>query len=101
MTFDPDLISRAIVVWPGSGSTPWPSRSEDRLISEFGMHLAIDLFAIVCKLRDEFYASDARDTARDLSEMGSLAAAKFRKLHPELSDDSIQAFAWCYTFDYK
>jgi hypothetical protein len=33
--------------------------------------------------------------------MGDVASREFRALHPEVSDQAIEAFAWCYTFDCK
>ena len=53
------------------------------------------------RLYDEFYESDARQTAHDLVEMGSEAADRFRQLHPEIEEAAVDAFIWCYTYDYK
>jgi hypothetical protein len=96
-----DEISRAVVVWTGYGTTSWPQRDDDRLVAAVGSDAALDLLPIVRRLEDEFYESDARHTARDLAEMGNLAAAQFRDRHSELSDAAVAAFAWCYTYDYK
>ena len=43
-----------------------------------------------------FNASDA-----DLSEAGMQAASEFRALRPEVSDEAVDALAWCYTYDWK
>jgi hypothetical protein len=56
---------------------------------------------ILRRLEDEFYASDARFTEADLADIGDRAAARFRELHPELTHDSIEALAWCYSYDFK
>jgi hypothetical protein len=98
---DPDKLSRGIVVWTGRGHASSPSRSEDRLVAEFGDERAAQLLPLIRALEDEFYESDARHTARDLATMGDAAAARFRELHPELTDDAIEALVWCYTFDFK
>jgi hypothetical protein len=50
---------------------------------------------------DDFYESDARYTAADIKEMGDLASAQFRRNHLEVSEEAIEALAWCYTYDYK
>lgn len=75
-------------------------RDEQRLVQRFDA-LAADLIPILNRLENEFYESDARDTARDLSQMGQKAAADFRQRHPEIEERAVEALAWCYTFDYK
>jgi hypothetical protein len=52
-------------------------------------------------LEDDFYSSDARHTARDLVQMVDIAASQFKAEHPRITDEAVQALAWCYTFDYK
>jgi hypothetical protein len=94
-------ISEAIVVWTGWGKEARPRREESRLVDHYGDERARDLFPILRRLEDEFYESDARFTVADLAEMGDNAAARFRELHPELTQDSIEALAWCYSYDYK
>ena len=94
-------ISEAVVVWTGYGSTASPRRDERAFVEAFGDEGALDLLLMVRRLEKEFYASDARHTAPGLKEMGDAAAAQFRALHPELSQDAIRALAWCYTYDYK
>ena len=39
--------------------------------------------------------------AVNLAEMGRLAIEDFNDKHPELPSEVAEAFAWCYTFDYK
>ena len=101
MGIDASLLSRAIVVWTGWGQLSWPSRDERRLVDCFGAQRAATLLPRIRELEDEFYASDARAVARDIGELGDLAAVEFRRRHPELSEQAIQALAWCYTYDYK
>ena len=94
-------ISQAIVVWTGWGSTNRPVREEHQLVGHFGAERARDLLPIMRRLEDEFYESDARFTVADLAEMGDKAASRFRELHPELTQDAIEALAWCYSYDFK
>jgi hypothetical protein len=73
-------------------------------VQRFGEELALGLLPIVTQLANEFYESDASQTAPDLVAMGDLASARFRALHPELSIEAIEAIealAWCYTYDFK
>lgn len=67
----------------------------------FGDEVADVLVPKVLALADEFNESDARVSASTLAEMGEWAAARFRLLHPELSEAAVLALAWCYTFDNR
>jgi len=97
----PAEISEAIVAWTGWGSSNWPDRDELRLVELFGEDKALNLLPILCRLEEEFFRSDARFTVVNLAEMGDKAAAQFGQLHPELTHDSIEALAWCYSYDHK
>jgi len=33
--------------------------------------------------------------------MGELAAEDCTRKHPEISDEAVEALAWCYTFAHK
>jgi hypothetical protein len=94
-------LSTALIVWTGWGQTAWPQRDEQRLASFLGADSAAELLPQLRKLEDDFYASNARHTAPDLAAMGRMAAHDFRGLHPEISNDAIEALTWCYTYDYK
>lgn len=101
MSLDPSLVSQGIVVWTGWGQASRPTRDKARLVEQFGAETAADLMPRIRELEDDFYASDARFTVGDLKAMGNIAADQFRGAHPEVSEDAVQAFAWCYTYDYK
>jgi len=94
-------ISDAIVIWTGKGEARSPRRDDELLIRRFGAASTLEVIPAVHRLYDEFYESDARQTAHDLVEMGSEAADRFRQLHPEIEEAAVDAFIWCYTYDYK
>jgi len=98
---NPDVLSQAIVLWTGWHRSDWPAPDDDRLLEKYDSLEAAELALTIHELEDEFYLSDARDRFNSLAEMGNAAAAEFRAKHPELSDEAIEAFAWCYTHDYK
>jgi hypothetical protein len=98
---DASLVSQAIVIWTGWGQATWPVRDEARVVKRFGVDTAADLLPRIRELAREFYSSDARDVIADLKEMGDVAAGEFRRAHPELSDEAVQALVWCYTYDNK
>jgi hypothetical protein len=101
MSLDSELLSQAIVIWAGLGETPWPAREESRLVDRLGADVAIAVLPRIRELEKEFYTSDARFVVAGLKEMGDRAAEQFKQTHPELSEEAIEALAWCYTFDYK
>jgi hypothetical protein len=96
-----DLLIEAICLWTGRGQKSWPGRDDSALINHFGPEKASKLLSILKSLEDDFYLSNARLTAANLQEMAKLAAEDFRKIHPEIPEEIVQAFVWCYTFDYK
>lgn len=98
-TADP-RVSEAVVLWTGHGSATSPVRDESLVEKQFG-DLALDLMPLVRTLDDAFYESDARHIAVDDADMARRAAADFRALHPEVSEEAIKALAWCYTYDYR
>ena len=77
-----------------------PVRDESLVEARFG-ELMPDLMALVRRLDDDFYNSDACQVATDLVDMGRLAVADFRIHHPEVSRAATDALAWCYTYDYR
>jgi hypothetical protein len=100
-----DLDSRqlveAVLVWTGWGLEMMPNRDDSRVIRHFGDDAAARLLPIVKRLEDDFYQSDARLAADDLSQMAKLASDDFRRKHPGVSEQIVKALAWCYTFDFK
>lgn len=96
----PDDICEAVVVWTGWRVSATPARDDALVFERFG-DSAADLIPLIHSLADEFYESEARHRAVDLTEMQSLASQDFRPRHPEISEDAVRALAWCYTWDYK
>lgn len=96
-----ELLTHAIVVWTGWGRTPSPARDEDAVVAAFGDEQGLDLLARVRALEDEFYESNASNEAPDLASMGRQAAGEFSEKHPEIGEEAVRAFAWCYTYDFK
>jgi hypothetical protein len=56
---------------------------------------------IVRALEEDFCSSTANQVVSGLVEMADLAASEFRGRHPEISDDAVEALAWCYSWDWK
>jgi len=95
----PQLIE-AVRVWTGWGQV-MPNRDDERLVKHFGAEIAARLLPLIKSLEDDFYSSDAYLVAVDLQDMGRLASEQFKQKHPTVADEIVQAFAGCYTFDYR
>ena len=96
----PQLVE-AVRVWTGWGLSIMPSRDDARLAKQFGDEVAAKLLPVIKSLEEDFYSSDARLVATDLQEMGRMASEQFKRKHPTVAEEIVEAFAWCYTFDFK
>jgi hypothetical protein len=95
------LIIEAVLLWTGWGKSPSPKRDDQALLTRFGSETGAKLLSIAKALEKEYYMSEAWKVAANLQEMGKMATEEFKKNHPDIPDKILQAFAWCYTFDYK
>ena len=59
------------------------------------------MLAAIRQLVEDFYSSDAYDTAPDLRSMTDKAEGEFRSRHPDMSDAAVDALAWAYSYDMK
>jgi NAD(P)H-hydrate repair Nnr-like enzyme with NAD(P)H-hydrate epimerase domain len=98
---DPAVVSRALIVWTGWGTSSWPLRDDTAIDAVFGVELAPALRESIRSLEEDFYSSNARLTVPDTDTMAAVAAAEFRERHPEIPEEAVRALAWCYAFDYK
>jgi hypothetical protein len=98
---DSQVLADAVVAWTGYERATYPTRDDAALINILPGDEATKLTAIVKALENDFYRSEAHATASNLSEMKDIATSDFRRLHPGLPEIIAEAFAWCYTFDYK
>jgi hypothetical protein len=96
-----ELVSAAIVAWTGHGDHARPQRDESLVVAQFGAEQAVALMPYVSALEHDFFASTAHQTAAGLIEMTNQAAGEFRQRHPEVSNEAVDALAWCYSFDWK
>lgn len=94
-------LGEAILVWTGRHTSHFPARSDERVVQQYGASEAALLLPLIHEAVSEFYASDAWRTAKDLVQMGELAAARFIRMHPDAPEDAVEALANCYTYDYK
>jgi len=94
-------LAKAVLIWTGYGQAPYPARNDRLVIEVFGVDRGEKLISLMVKLKDEFYLSEAKFTATNLSIMGDAAIEEFKNRHPGFNESVSIAFAWCYTYDYK
>jgi hypothetical protein len=100
-TADNARLVEAVREWTGWGKDVKPRRDKEAVIRRFGSEVAARLLPVLNGLAEDFYSTNARHMAADLAEMGAMAAADFRTRHPSMPAEISEAFAWCYTFDFK
>jgi hypothetical protein len=98
---DPSLLAEAVAVWTGWGQKSWPNRDDAALLDRFGAESGTALLKTLMVLKAEFYSSNAWREAPNLAAVGRTAAEEFKSKHRELPDEIAEAFAWCYTYDWK
>lgn len=99
--FDWANLACAVRCWTGWGESASPAREDKRVIGRFGQVEGERLLGQVKRLEVEFYLSDAHVVATDIVDMAKRCARDFRLQHPGVPDEIVDAFVWCYTFDYR
>lgn len=94
-------MAEAALLWTGRGYFAWPRRDDAAVIRRFGEEQGNQLLAALKELKHEFYESEAHLTEPNLTAMATTAAGDFRKKHPGVEEEVIQALTWCYTYDWK
>lgn len=98
---DPAEMIEAVRCWTAWGENATPSRNDDRLLARFGNEKGAFLLSEIKRMEDEFYLSDANLVAEDIQDMAKRCAEDFKRKRPGIADEIVNAFVWCYTFDYK
>ena len=98
---DVDELADAIRQWTGYGSAPYPTRGDLAKDAGIDAERVAVLPPMIKRLEQEFYESKAHVVAMSLSEMNRMAIDDFQRKYPSLPESIAQAFAWCYTYDYK
>jgi hypothetical protein len=94
-------LAHAMAVWTGWDREPTPRRDDSRVVQQFGQDTAVQLLPMLKQLSDDFYASNAKFQADNISHMARLASDDFKKKHPDVAEQIVKALAWCYTYDFK
>jgi len=91
----------AVCMWTGWGQSKMPIREDAKLVEYLGKEEADKLLPVIRALEEDFYSSNARFVATDLREMEKLSSENFKQKYPNIADEIVKAFAWCYSFDFK
>ncbi|MEZ5654250.1 MAG: hypothetical protein R3E87_27255 [Burkholderiaceae bacterium] len=95
------LLGRALVLWARPPGARYPQRSDQRVLDEFGVEVGSWLVPIIKKLADDYYATDAQWTVRDLGEAGRVASDAFMARNPHVPLEAVRTLEWCFTWDFK
>ncbi len=98
---DMAALTEAVRVWTGWGHSTFPRRDNVAVANALGSVAAAKLLPVLEALAEEFYSTNARLVAADVHEMSEVALAQFKAKYPDLPAQIAEAFAWCYTFDFK
>lgn len=93
--------SYALVLWTGWRTHSWPTQDDQAVLAHFGERRGRALVEHARQLTHEFFQFDAARAAADLIDMRRLASNRFHSLHPEISDEAVEALAWLYTFNRR
>lgn len=94
-------IGESIVLYIGWGQCTHPTIDFGRVVERFGAVKAEQLRPLLERLVDEFFESTAMQVADSLVEMRAMASGEFRRRHPELAEDAVQALGWYYAYSHK
>jgi hypothetical protein len=94
-------LIEAMHLWTGWGQYAGPNRNNARVTARFGPDKGNVLLKQVRSLAADFYSSSAPHIARNTNELVTLSVADFRRTHPDVPTDIVDALVWCYTCDYR
>lgn len=96
-----DVLTQAVVLWTGFGLVAFAKRDEARVITALGAEAAAAVMPIVRELSREFERAEAFHVPGDIGKAAALAAAEFRKKHPDVSEDAVRALSWDFACAYR
>lgn len=94
-------IVNAILLWSGYKTKSFPVRDDQLIIDKYGLAAGNKLLKVIKEYEEYFYKSKAYQNAKDLITMAEISKKDFLVKYPTANSLICEAFAWCYTFDYK
>lgn len=96
-----DEVSVAIVKFLGYGIEPYPRQDAARIEQEFGSERAPALEASARLIVNELAALKPDWSRHSLVAAADWAGQEMKRRYPELSQDSLQAMRWVFTWRWK
>jgi hypothetical protein len=97
-----DDRSDALMLYLGTGISPYPKRDPERLVTKYGEKEGLDLVAYSEGVLQELYAHEPDWSVDDLEGAADRACRIIiSDSHPELSCDAVAALKWSYSWDWK
>ncbi len=91
----------AIMLWTGYKTKSYPACDDLLIIQKYGIPKGNKLLEIIHEYYKRFYESESYQTANDLMSMSNMCKKDFINMYPNIDSQICEAFAWCYTFDFK
>ncbi|KAF1709534.1 hypothetical protein [Pseudoxanthomonas sacheonensis] len=96
-----DDVSLALVRFSGYGVEPYPKEDAARIEKEFGSERAPALEEKVRPILGEFAALKPDWSRHSLVAAAEWAGKEMKRRHPWLSEESIKAMSWIFTWRWK
>lgn len=96
-----DDVSLALVKFLGYGIEPYPKEDAARIEKEFGAERAPALEERVRPILSEFAALKPDWSRHSLTAAAEWAGKEMKRRHPWLSEESIKAMSWIFTWRWK
>ena len=96
-----DEVSLAIVKFLGYGVEPYPNEDAARIEKEFGSERAPALEEKVRPILNEFAALKPDWSRHSLGGAAEWAGREMKRRYPGLSEESIKAMSWIFTWRWK
>lgn len=97
------ILSTAVLEYLGKGRSSFPRSDVDAVVA-FANQVGADPDAVLAQVRaitDECLAIRIDWTTRTLVEGGDEARGVMAARHPELSDETLDALRWMFTYNWR
>lgn len=94
-------LSRCVVVAVGREHSSHPYLSDEKLAEEFGPEGGPSCKLAADALMTTYFESGAESPTEEVDSMIERASKRFRVLHPEISDEAVEALEWSYSYSYR
>lgn len=91
-------LSRAILLYLQWGHASWPQSDKAAVIAVFGEEQGKVLLQWLASLFDEMQAIPVDWNKHTLASAGDFVRAVMQERYPGLSDETLDAMSWAYTF---